>query len=125
MRTTTTTTVERETTTADRDELTALDLPADSSVEVLSPVGRATRGPGRGRRAVGSVALAVGVLVAGALLAHPPAVPGGARTPEVSAATLPAMPASMGFWDFVQAPEAPAPALPAMPNDLGFWDRLR
>jgi hypothetical protein len=42
--------------------------------------------------------------------------------PAAPAATLPAMPANMGFWDVVLPMPTP---LPAMPNDVGFWDRLR
>jgi hypothetical protein len=45
-----------------------------------------------------------------------------ARWPEVPGAILATMPASTGFWDFVQPP---APALPSMANDTGFWDRIR
>jgi hypothetical protein len=115
-------TEELGTVTADRDDPTALDLPASGSVETPAPVGRATRAPGRGRRAVGAVALAVGALVTGALLTRPPEAPAVARSPESSVATLPPMPASMGFWDRLQPP---APPLPEVPNDLGFWDRLR
>ena len=51
-----------------------------------------------GARPGGALALAVGALVTRALLTRPPVAPGVARTPEGSAATLPAMLASMGFW---------------------------
>jgi hypothetical protein len=86
------------------------------------PLDPPARGPRRGRGAAGTVLLAAGALVAAALLTRPAAAPLVPQAPHaVQAASLPPMPASMGFWDFVQPPPAP---LPPMPSDLGFGDRF-
>jgi hypothetical protein len=68
------------------------------------------------------VALAGGVLATAALLSRTPEAPVVSGTAEVPVAGRPAMPASVGFWDFVQPP---APPSPEMPNDTGFGDRIR
>jgi hypothetical protein len=107
----------------ERNDPSALDLPAAGAGPRSALGGRPRRG--RGAVGVGAAVLAAGVLVAGTLLTQPPTAPAGARPPAATATGLPAMPASMGFWDFV-LPPAPAPTpLPAMPNDMGFWDHLR
>jgi hypothetical protein len=117
------TVIEAQATVAqDRPGRTALDLPADGSIGALPRAATPATRPGRGRRAVGAAALAAVVLGSTALLTRPAAAPVVARTPAAAPATLPAMPASMGFWDFVLPP---APALPDMPNDMGYWDRIR
>jgi hypothetical protein len=102
---------------------TMIEARATTVVERQGPTAPGRESP-RGWRAAGVAVVAAGGLVAAALLPRPPAAPVVPQTSEVAVAGLPAMPTSMGFWDFVQPP-APARAPPAMPNDLGFWDRLR
>jgi hypothetical protein len=122
---------DKVTAAVERPGPTVLDLPVYADVWTVPAAAPTARGPRRGRLAIGAAALAVGVLATAALLYRPPAAP-APPLPAMSASmgfwdriqapALPAMPASMGFWDFVQPP---ASALPAMPNDMGFWDRIR
>jgi hypothetical protein len=70
-----------------------------------------------GALAWGLAAAAVAGAGAGLLLLAPAEAPSTSST-----VALPAMDASMGFWDFVAVPERPEAARPPMPASMGHWD---